>query len=128
MGGPGTALAEIIDDFAVWHGSRRRMEIVALKRKKRKSVVKGRRWSQRVTETSDALDLDKGIFSLASPRAIARSLKRSAERSRRRKSGSLRSAMSMLTFYINRAGRKLSKTRRARLESAKKELRLLYHK
>ena len=104
------------------------MGIVALKRKKRKSVVKARRWSQRVTETSDALDLDKGMFSLASPRAIARSLKRSAERSRRRKSGSLRSAMSMLTFYINRAGRKLSKTRRARLESAKKELRLLYRK
>jgi len=102
------------------------MEIMALKRQKRKSVVKGRRWSQRVTETSDALDLDKGVFSLGSPRAIARSLKRSAERSRRRKSGSLRSAMSMLTFYINRAGRKLSKTRRARLESAKKELRLLY--
>ena len=79
-------------------------------------------------ETSDALDLDKGVFSLGSPRAIARSLKRSAERSRRRKSGSLRSAMSMLTFYINRAGRKLSKTRRARLESAKKELRLLYRR
>jgi hypothetical protein len=127
MGFPGSAIAEIIDDFAV-HGSRRRTEIIAAKRKKRKSVVKGRRWSQRVTETSDALDLDKGVFSLGSPRAIARSLKRSAERSRRRKSGSLRSAMSMLTFYINRAGRKLSKTRRARLESAKKELRLLYHK
>jgi hypothetical protein len=120
----GSAIAEIIDDFAVCA----RTEIMAAKRKKRKSVVKGRRWSQRVTETSDALDLDKGVFSLASPRAIARSLKRSAERSRRRKSGSLRSAMSMLTFYINRAGRKLSKTRRARLESAKKELRLLYHK
>ena len=120
----GSAIAEIIDDFAVCA----RTEIMAAKRKKRKSVVKGRRWSQRVTETSDALDLDKGVFSLGSPRAIARSLKRSAERSRRRKSGSLRSAMSMLTFYINRAGRKLSKTRRARLESAKKELRLLYHK
>ena len=104
------------------------MGIVVLKRKKRKSVVKARRWSQRVTETSDALDLDTGVFSVASLRAIARSWKRSAERSRRRKSGSLRSAMSMLTFYINRAGRKLSKTRRARLESAKKELRLLYRK
>ena len=128
MGLPGSAIAEIIDDFALCAGSRRPTEIMAAKRKKRKSVVKGRRWSQRVSETSDALDLDKGVFSLASPRAIARSLKRSAERSRRRKSGSLRSAMSMLTFYINRAGRKLSKTRRARLESAKKELRLLYHK
>jgi hypothetical protein len=128
MGFPGSAIAEIIDNFAVRARSRRRMEIMALKRQKRKSVVKGRRWSQRVTETSDALDLDKGVFSLGSPRAIARSLKRSAERSRRRKSGSLRSAMSMLTFYINRAGRKLSKTRRARLESAKKELRLLYRR
>jgi len=127
MGFPGSAIAEIIDNFAVcmiiedgWK--------YGVKRKKRMSVVKGRRWSQRVTETSDALDLDKGVFSLGSPRAIARSLKRSAERSRRRKSGSLRSAMSMLTFYINRAGRKLSKTRRARLESAKKELRLLYRR
>jgi Protein of unknown function (DUF3175) len=128
MGFPGSAIAEIIDNFAVRARSRKRMEIMALKRQKQKSVVKGRRWSQRVTETSDALDLDKGVFSLGSPRAIARSLKRSAERSRRRKSGSLRSAMSMLTFYINRAGRKLSKTRRARLESAKKELRLLYRK
>ena len=124
----GSPIAEIIDDFACVHGSRRLTEIMTAKRKKRKSVVQGRRWSQRVTETSDALDLDKGVFSLGSPRAIARSLKRSAERSRRRKSGSLRSAMSMLTFYINRAGRKLSKTRRARLESAKKELRLLYRR
>jgi hypothetical protein len=58
----------------------------------------------------DALDLDKGVFSLKSPRAIARSLKRSAARSRRRKSEPFRSAMSMLNFYLNRAGRKLSKT------------------
>lgn len=86
------------------------------------------RWSQHVTETSNALDLSKGVFSKASPSAIARSLKRSADRSRRRKSGSLRSAMSMLTFYMNRAGRNLSKSRRARLESAKKELRRLYHR
>jgi Protein of unknown function (DUF3175) len=81
-----------------------------------------------MTETSNALDLSKGVFSKASPSAIARSLKRSADRSRRRKSGSLRSAMSMLTFYMNRAGGNLSKSRRARLESAKKELRRLYHK
>jgi hypothetical protein len=86
------------------------------------------RWSQHVTETSNALDLSRGVFSKASPSAIARSLKRSADRSRRRKSGSLRSAMSMLTFYMNRAGRSLSKSRRTRLESAKKELRRLYHK
>ncbi len=85
-----------------------------------------RRWSQRATETSNALDLSKGVFSKASPSAIARSLKRSAEQSRRRKSASLRSALSLLTFYISRAGRNLPKRRRARLESAKKELRRLY--
>jgi hypothetical protein len=88
----------------------------------------GRRWSQRVTERSDALDLDPKVFTLADPRAIARSLKRSAERSRRRKSDPYRSAMSMLTFYINRAGRTLSGARRRRLERAKDELRRLYRK
>jgi hypothetical protein len=87
---------------------------------------KPKRWSQRVTETSNALDLEKGVFSKDDPGSIARSLKRSAERSRRRKSGSFRSAMSMLNFYINRAGKQLSKTRRARLEAAKDELRHLY--
>jgi hypothetical protein len=92
------------------------------------STKKKKRWSQRVTATSDALDLDKGVFSLGSSRAIARSLKRSAERSRRRKSEPFRSAMSMLNFYINRAGHKLSKTRRVRLEAAKNELRALYHR
>jgi len=83
------------------------------------------RWSRKVTETSDALDLEHGVFT-KSPREIARSLKRSAERSRRRKSDSYRSAMSMLTFYINRAGKQLSKSDRARLERAKDELRRLY--
>jgi len=87
-----------------------------------------KRWSQRVTETSNALDLEHGVFSKNSARAIALSLKRSAEHSRRRKSDPYRSAMSMLTFYINRAGKKLPKTRRARLEAAKKELRALYGK
>ncbi len=86
------------------------------------------RWSQRVTETSNALDLERGVFSHDDPRRIARSLKRSAERSRRRKSEPFRSAMSMLNFYINRAGRALPKTRRARLEAAKDELRDLYGK
>ena len=85
-----------------------------------------KRWSQHVTETSNALDLEHGVFSKQDPRAIARSLKRSAERSRRRKSDSYRSAMSMLTFYINRAGKKLPKTRLAKLQRAKKELRELY--
>jgi|SRR5437773_3369159 len=87
-----------------------------------------KRWSRRVTEKSNALDLDPGVFSRDDPRSIARSLKRSAERSRRRKSDPFRSAMSMLTFYINRAGKNLSKTRRARLEAAKEELRDLYHR
>src|SRR5215510_6983282 len=89
---------------------------------------KAKRWSRRVTETSNALDLDSGVFSHDDPRSIARSLKRSADRSRRRKSDPFRSAMSMLNFYINRAGRNLSKTQRARLEAAKEELRDLYHR
>jgi hypothetical protein len=77
-------------------------------------------------ETSDALDLESGVFKKRSARAIATSLKRSAERSRRRKSGPFRSAMSMLIFYINRAGRKLSPSRRRTLERAKDELRSLF--
>jgi hypothetical protein len=81
------------------------------------------RWSQRVTQNSDALDLKRGVFTLASPKAIAASLKRSAERSSRRKAGAYRSALSMLTFYINRAGRTLPKTQRDRLERAKAELK-----
>jgi hypothetical protein len=89
---------------------------------------KRKRWSQRVTETSNALDLDRGVFSRDDPRSIARSLKRSAERSKRRKTDPFRSAMSMLTFYINRAGKKLSKDRLANLEKAKDELRALYEK
>jgi len=87
-----------------------------------------KRWSRRVTETSNALDLDAGVFSRDDPRSIARSLKRSAERSRRRKSNPFRSAMSMLNFYINRAGKNLSKTRRQRLQAAKDELRSLYQR
>jgi len=89
---------------------------------------KTKRWSQHVTDTSDALDLDSGVFSLKNPQAIARSLKRSAERSRRRKADPFRSAVSMLNFYINRAGRKLPKTQRSRLEKAKDQLRRLYHR
>ena len=87
-----------------------------------------RRWSQHVTEHSDALTLDKGVFAQSDPGAIARSLKRSADRSHRRKSSPYRSAASMLTFYINRAGRQLSATRLRKLESAKVELRRLYGK
>ena len=82
-----------------------------------------RRWSQRVTRESDALDLEKGVFKQSSAKKIASSLKRSAEHSSRRKSGAYRSALSMLTFYINRAGKTLPKTQRARLERAKAELK-----
>ena len=94
----------------------------------RKPRTSARRWSQHVTETSDALDLEGGVFVKGDPRAIARSLKRSAERSHRRKSDPFRSAMSMLTFYLNRAGKNLPKARRSRLEAAKDELRALYGK
>jgi Protein of unknown function (DUF3175) len=85
-----------------------------------------RRWSQHVVETSDALDLERGVFSARDPRQIARSLKRSAEASNRRKSDPFRSAMSMLNFYINRAGSKLPQAQRNRLQVAKDELRSLY--
>jgi hypothetical protein len=82
-----------------------------------------KRWSQRVTRESDALDLKRGVFTLTDPKKIAASLKRSAERSSRRKTGAYRSALSMLTFYINRAGKTLPKTQRNRLERAKTELK-----
>lgn len=88
----------------------------------------GAKWSARVTRESHALALDKGVFTLKSPRAIARSLKRSAERSHARKSAPLRSALSMLTFYINRAGAGLSASRRRTLEAAKGELRKQFGK
>ncbi len=81
------------------------------------------RWSQRVTRESDALDLKQGVFKLTDPKKIAASLKRSAERSSRRKSSAYRSALSMLTFYVNRAGRTLPKIQHRRLERAKIELK-----
>jgi hypothetical protein len=84
------------------------------------------RWSRRVTEDSNALDLDPGVFTWDDPLAIARSLRDSAEASRRRRTTPFRSAMSMLVFYINRAGKQLSAEQRARLEAAKDELRALY--
>ncbi len=82
-----------------------------------------RYWSARVTKESDALDLEGGVFSLKDPKRIAASLKRSAERSHRRKAEPYRSALSMLVFYINRAGKKLPASRRRTLERAKSELR-----
>jgi Protein of unknown function (DUF3175) len=82
-----------------------------------------KRWSQRVTRESDALDLEPGVFKLTSAKKVARSLKHSAEVSRRRKADAYRSALSMLVFYINRAGKNLPKAERARLERAKLELK-----
>ena len=84
---------------------------------------KPKRWSQDVTERSDALDLEKGVFTFGDPKKIAASLKRSAEASTRRKANPFRSAMSMLVFYMNRAGKNLSDEDRARLNAAKNELR-----
>jgi hypothetical protein len=82
-----------------------------------------KKWSQRVTRESDALDLENGVFKKRGASKIAATLKQSAEHSEKRKSSPFRSAMSMLTFYINRAGRRLSPSRRATLEEAKDELR-----
>jgi hypothetical protein len=99
------------------------------KRSTRRGAAPGvRYWSQHVTETSNALDLEPGVFQLSDPAAIARSLKRSAEQSTRRKVDPFRSAMSMLVFYINRAGRNLPAHRRRVLERAKDELRALYQR
>jgi hypothetical protein len=97
-----------------------RRSTTARKRAKRAAP---KRWSQRVTKESDALDLKQGVFKLTSAKKIAASLKRSAEHSARRKTGAYRSALSMLTFYINRAGKTLPKTQRTRLERAKVELK-----
>ena len=97
---------------------------------RRKTSAKrgGRRWSKRVTETSDALDLKGSVFTLRDPKKIAASLKRSAERSKRRKTNPCRSALSMLTFYINRAGKNLPASRRKLLDRAKEELKLQFGK
>ncbi len=86
------------------------------------------RWSQHVTETSDALSLEPEVFKRNDPAAIARSLKQSAEASNRRKSGPFRSAMAMLTFYLNRAGKNPPERRKRILDKAKNELRRLYGK
>jgi hypothetical protein len=90
------------------------------------AVMPAKKWSQHVTETSDALDLEDKVFEKGDPKAIAQSLKRSAERSTRKKGTPFQSAMSMLTFYINRAGKGLSEARKSTLEQAKDELRALY--
>jgi uncharacterized protein DUF3175 len=87
-----------------------------------------RKWSQDVTEHSNALDLESGVFEKDDPHQIALSLKRSAERSHRRKGTPFQSAMSMLTFYVNRAGDNLPAKRRQILERAKDELRAVFGK
>ena len=96
-------------------------------RKKTKSAP-DKLWSGKVTRESNALDLEPGVFTWTNPKKIALSLKRSAEASRRRKAPPFRSAMSMLVFYINRAGKNLDKKQLRVLEQAKKELRSLYGK
>jgi hypothetical protein len=92
-------------------------------RRKRASKPTVRRWSQRVTQESDALTLERRVFTLDDPKKIAASLKRSAMRSKRRKAEPFRSALSMLTFYINRAGKNLPSGRKKTLMRAKDELR-----
>jgi Protein of unknown function (DUF3175) len=98
---------------------------------RRQSIAKkssAKRWSQRVTRESDALDLKPGVFTLTDPKRIAASLKRSAEHSSRRKTNAYCSALSMLTFYVNRTGKTLRKTQRNRLQRAKTELKLQFHR
>lgn len=85
-----------------------------------------RKWSHNVMERSDALDLQQGVFTKSDPKAIARSLKRSAEQSTRRKAEPFRSAMSMLSFFINRGGKNLSAKQKRTLEKAKDELRIAF--
>ncbi len=98
----------------------------ATKNPKRRPSAANERWSARVTRESDALDLEPGVFTKRSPRQVALSLKRSAERRTRRKSSAFRSAMSMLTFYLNRAGKNEPPERKRILNRAKDELRKLY--
>jgi len=95
-------------------------------RKPRSPSARQARWSQQVTQASNALDLEAGVFTWDDPCAIAQSLKASAEASQRRKATPFRSAMSMLTFYVNRAGTQLPAGQRTRLEAAKDELRVLF--
>ncbi len=106
--------------------SKRRQQRKSTSTRRRSSVGKSSRnryWSGRVTRESNALDLESKVFSQKSPVKIAASLKRSAERSKRRKTSPFQSAMSMLTFYINRAGKNLPEGRKRILTRAKQELR-----
>ena len=108
----------------------RKKTTTAHKKSTRKKTAKKKtapkKWSHHVMETSDALDLQSGIFKSKDPKKIAQSLKRSAEKSKRRKGTSYQSAMSMLNFYINRAGKHLTAKEKQPLEKAKPELRKLF--
>ncbi len=95
---------------------------------KRKKTSSSEKWSAKVTRESYALDLEEGVFTWDNAEKIALSLKKSADRSKRRKAAPFRSAMSMLVFYINRAGKNLNKKQKLVLEQAKEELRKLYGK
>src|SRR5215475_14554211 len=132
---PGFPGKHIVQTYRDWMMVVRRKASASRNSPARKTSVRkparkahSRRWSQRVTEKSDALDLDRGVFKLTSAKKIAASLKRSAEHSARRKSGAYRSALSMLTFYVNRAGKNLPRTQRERLERAKTELKRQFHR
>jgi hypothetical protein len=105
--------------------ARKAKKVKVRKKAQKAKTTAVKKWSQKVTETSDAMTLDEGVFK-KTPKATALSIKRSAERSNRRKATPYRSAMSMLTFYENRAGKNLSAARRKKLETAKDELRALY--
>jgi hypothetical protein len=102
------------------------MARTAQKQARGRKTAAERKWSAGVMGRSDALDLEEGVFKGRSAKGIAESLSRSAEQSRRRKAGPFQSAMSMLNFYINRAGRNLPEARKRILERAKTELRRLY--
>lgn len=102
--------------------------MAARRRQRGANVAAGRGWSAEVTQHSDALDLERDVFTLRGARQIAQSLKRSAEASKRRKGTPYQSAMSMLTFYINRAGTNLTAARKRVLQDAKEELRKAFHR
>ena len=112
--------------------ARKRSKTAPARRKKvarrRAAKTPSRKWSRGVLQRSNALDLEPGVFTKRTPRAIAQSLKRSAVASRRRKTDAFRSAMSMLNFHINRGGTGLTAERRRVLNRAKDELRAAFHR
>jgi hypothetical protein len=117
---------ELVGTNAAKMLARRRIGNMANKARRslnKRNRGKNKRWSARVTQHSNALDLEPKVFRSRDPREIACSLKRSAERSKRRKGTPYQSAMSMLNFYINRAGKNLPQTRKRILKDAKEELR-----